>query len=104
MQKKTPKLFISHSTLDQSYVSYLVRLLELLGLNSDNLFCSSAKGYGIPLGRNIYDYLREQFQDFDLRVLFILSDNYYDSVASMNEMGAAWVLQHKYTSILLPRY
>ena len=104
MQKKTPKLFISHSTLDQSYVSYLVRLLELLGLNSDNLFCSSAKGYGIPLGRNIYDYLREQFQDFDLRVLFILSDNYYDSVASMNEMGAAWVLQHKYTSILLPRF
>lgn len=104
MQKKLPKIFISHSTLDQSYVSYLVRLLELLGLNSNNLFCSSAKGYGVPLGRNIYDYLREQFQDFDLRVFFILSANYYDSVASMNEMGAAWVLQHKYTSILLPRF
>lgn len=104
IQRKSPKLFISHSTLDISYVSYLIRLLELLGMNSDNLFCSSAKGYGIPLDGNIYDYLRDQFRDFDLRVLFILSDNYYNSVASMNEMGAAWVLQHKYTSVLLPRF
>lgn len=32
------------------------------------------------------------------------SENYYQSVASLNEMGAAWVLLNKYTSILLPGF
>ena len=40
----------------------------------------------------------------NLHVFFILSDNYYQSVASMNEMGAAWILQTKYTTVLLPNF
>ncbi len=53
---------------------------------------------------NIYDYLKEQFQNYDLRVIFVLSENYYNSADSLNEMGAAWVLQHKYTSVLIPQF
>lgn len=34
----------------------------------------------------------------------MLLDHYYESVASMNEMGAAWVLQKKYTIVLLPGF
>lgn len=68
------------------------------------MFCSSIAGYNVPLDSNIYDYLKEQFQRYDLRVIFILSENYYNSAASLNEMGAAWVLQHKYTSVLLPQF
>ena len=33
-----------------------------------------------------------------------MSKNYYDSIACMNEMGAAWALQSKYTIILLPGF
>ena len=98
------KLFISHSSRDIAYVSHLVKFLGSLGMNEDNMFCSSVKGYGIPLGENIYDYLKDQFQNYKLKVIFVLSDNYYKSVASLNEMGAAWVLQNDYNCILLPKF
>lgn len=102
--KKANKIFISHSSRDLAFVQPLVELLEHIGLNPENMFCSSISGYNVPLDNNIYDYLKEQFQNYNLRVIFILSENYYGSPDSLNEMGAAWVLQHKYTSILLPQF
>lgn len=102
--EKEIKIFISHSSLDVEFVSDLVELLEDIGIRREQLFCSSVPGYGIPLGEDIYEYLRKEFQNYDLHVIFILSENYYNSTASMNEMGAAWVLQYKYTTILLPGF
>jgi len=104
LNSKQPKVIISHSCNDSAFVSSLVTLLEAIGLNSKQLLCSSVPGYGIPLGSDIYDYLREQFQNYNLHVIFVLSKNYYDSAACMNEMGAAWVLLSKYTMILLPSF
>lgn len=101
---KPKKIFISHSSQDLAYVQPLVELFRHIGLNEKNIFCSSIPGYRIPLGKNIFSYLKEQFQNYDLRVIFVLSENYYSSPASLNEMGAAWVLQHRYTSILLPNF
>lgn len=101
---KQAKIFISHSTRDIEFVRPLVDLFEHIGLTAENMFCSSVPGYSIPLGENIYDYLKEQFQNYDLRVVFVLSENYYNSPASLNEMGAAWVLQYKYTSVLIPQF
>lgn len=103
-KKKSSKIFISHSSRDLAFVQPLVELFEHIGLNSENMFCSSVAGYNVPLDGNIYDYLKEQFQSYDLRVIFMLSENYYNSPASLNEMGAAWVLQHRYTSVLLPQF
>ncbi|MPM23013.1 hypothetical protein SDC9_69475 [bioreactor metagenome] len=104
MQQKKAKVFISHSGDDKDYVKYIVDLLEDVGLTNEQLFCSSASGYGIPLNEDIYDYLKQQFQIHNLFVIFVLSKNYYNSVACMNEMGAAWVLQNSYTTILLPSF
>lgn len=101
---KSPKIFISHSSLDKNYVSDIVELLEDLGIREDQLFCSSIAGYGIPLDEDIYDYLKQQFQEYDLHIIFVLSDNYYKSPACLNEMGATWVLQKRYTTILLPGF
>lgn len=101
---KSPKIFISHSSLDKDYVSDIVELLEDLGIRGNQLFCSSIPGYGIPLDEDIYDYLKQQFQEYDLHVIFVLSDNYYKSPACLNEMGATWVLQKRYTTILLPGF
>lgn len=103
-RKKPSKIFISHSSRDLAFVQPLVELFEHIGLNPQNMFCSSVAGYNVPLDSNIYNYLKEQFQNYDLRVIFILSENYYKSPASLNEMGAAWVLQHRYTSVLLPQF
>lgn len=101
---KTPKIFISHSSKDIKYVSALVELLCDIGLNADHIFCSSVPGYGIPLDYDIYDFLKQQFQQHNLHVIFVLSANYYESPACLNEMGAAWILQNNYTSILLPSF
>ena len=97
---KDPKLFISHSSNDKVLVEGLVTLLEFLGFKENNMFCSSVEGYGIPLGNNIFDYLRSQFEEHQLFVLFIHSPNYYKSSVSLNEMGAAWALKQKYFSVL----
>ena len=102
--EKPFKIFISHSSRDLAFVQPLVELFERIGLNAENMFCSSVAGYNVPLDNNIYDYLKEQFQNYNLRVIFVLSENYYGSMACLIEMGAAWVLQHRYTSVLLPQF
>lgn len=100
MDTKTPKLFISHSSKDISFVEALVGLLEFLGFNETNLFCSSVEGYGIRIGQNIFDYLRNQFYEHELFVIFVHSPHYYGSYVSLNEMGAAWILKKQYFSFL----
>lgn len=100
----TPKIFISHSSADLEYVQPFVELLADIGLTNDNLFCSSAPDYAIPLNQDIYDYLASLFHNHKLYVIFMLSDNYYKSPVCLNEMGAAWVLKSEYTSILLPQF
>lgn len=101
---KAPKIFISHNSKDKDYVELFVDLLEDIGFTEDQIFCSSVDGYGVPLDENIFDYLKRQFESFDLHVIYILSRNYYQSVASLNEMGAAWIMKTRYTNILLPGF
>lgn len=101
---KLKKVFISHASKDKSFVELFVNLLEDIGLSETEIVCSSIPRYGIPLGKDIYDWLSEQFQNCDLHIIFILSDNYYNSVACLNEMGAAWVLKQKYDTVLLPEF
>lgn len=103
-EKKTPMLLISHATADKKYAEYLVALFENIGLNQTHIICSSVPGYGIPLNQKVYDWLADRFRTLDLYVIFILSDRYYSSAASLNEMGAAWVTKKEYTSILLPGF
>ena len=102
--KKPIKIFISHSSQDIAFVKPIVDLFENIGINENNMFCSSVIGYKIPLGNNILEYLKNLFKSYDLRVIYVLSENYYNSPICLMEMGATWVLQHRYTSILLPQF
>lgn len=101
---KKAKIFISHSSEDVKMVSRFVDLLADMGLTNEELFCSSVPDYGIPLNEDIYDYLASLFRNYDIYVIFMLSQNYYNSPACLNEMGAAWVLKSDYTSVLLPGF
>ena len=82
----------------------LTELLEDIGMPDGSFVCTSVPGHGIPGGAKIFDWLREQFLTCDLRVLFALSHNYYESAASLNEMGAAWVTKSADTLLLLPGF
>lgn len=101
---KKPMLFISHASADIKYVQPLVELLADIGLNNETMFCSSVPDYHIPMDNDIYDYLKRLFDNYELHVVFMLSDNYYKSAACLNEMGASWVLRKRYSTILLPKF
>lgn len=97
---QTPKVFISHNTEDVDFAKEIIAMLVALGVKHDDIFCSSVPGYGIPFGKNIINSLRSQFDSFKLFVIFIHSPRYYNSVISLNEMGAAWILRAKHCSFL----
>lgn len=99
---KAPLVFISHSSKDIAFVESLVDLLEDIGLDDSNLFCSSIPGYWIGLSENIFEVLLSLFTDRSLYVIFVQSPNFYKSPVSLNEMGAAWALKSEYCSILTP--
>lgn len=103
--KKANKIFISHSQKDIKIVEKFVDLLNRIGLDRNTLFCSSVPGFNIKQGSgDIFDYLRSEFDNNNLFVVFMLSKNYYESAACLNEMGAAWVLRKQYQTILLPEF
>lgn len=102
---KSPKIFISHSTNDVAIVEKLVTMLEQIGVKQSQLFCSSIAGYGIPQGAgDLYNYIRNEMSNDNLFVIMMLSPNYYSSPVCLNEMGATWVKQSAYQSILLPGF
>ena len=101
---KKPLLFISHSSANENVATNLVQLLRTIGFNNKNLFCSSVPGYDIKEGEDIYDTLASKFQDYNIFVIFLLSSEYYQSPACLNEMGATWVLKANYSTIVCPGF
>lgn len=100
IKEKAPMVFISHSSMDKEFVEALVTLLESIGFDNTNLFCSSIPDYWIGLSQNIFESLRMLFNEHELYVIFVQSPRYYKSAVSLNEMGAAWVLKNDCCSIL----
>lgn len=100
VKQKKPMVFISHKHDDIDFVHDLCDLLQDIGLDKTNLFCSSIPGLWIGLSKDIFESLRTLFHDYRLFVIFVQTPNYYKSPVSLNEMGAAWVLQTEYCSIL----
>lgn len=104
MQRQYDRLFISHSYEDRNIIEAFVELLEDIGLGSNEIFYSSLPEYGVSLDENIADAIKREFTDKKVYTVFMLSQNYYNSVMCLNEMGAVWVMQHSYSSVLLPGY
>jgi len=97
------KIFISHKSEDSMLIDGFVELLEALGLNHEHIIYTSKDGYGIPFGENIYDYLKATLND-ETMMIFMLSNNYYKSVACLNEMGASWVNSTQSFAFMLPLF
>lgn len=98
------KLFISHATSDKVITRAFVDMLYAIGMKQEDMFCSSVPEIGIPIKQDIYSYIKEIFTSDSLYVVFMLSSQYYKSVACLNEMGATWITQTEYVSILLPGF
>lgn len=93
-------VFISHSTNDHEIAGKIVDFLMSMGIQSNNIFCTSVHGYSIPYGQNWLDYIKSKIDDNSL-VIMLISSNYYSSAMCMCEMGAAWVKSGKMIPILI---
>ena len=98
-----PKILISHSSADKHFCDIFVEFLVSIGFTQDTLIYTSKSEFAVPLGKDIYDYLRFNLNS-KIWVFFMLSQNFYGSPACLNEMGAAWVRQTRYYSVILPGF
>ncbi len=95
------KIFISHASKDSEIVEDIIEIFETIGVESNQIFCTSFEGYGIDLGDNFLDTIKEELSSETL-VIFILSENFYASPVCLCEMGATWVLAKEHIPILIP--
>lgn len=95
------KIFISHSSKDALLVEEVIELLEVVGIKSEQIFCSSFEGYSIGLGQDFLQRIKDELNS-NVLVLFVLTPNFYNSPVSLCEMGAAWVRTSKHIPIVVP--
>lgn len=98
-----PIIFISHSSTDKRYGDALRKFIIGLGVKDNQLIYTSHELNGIPMDKNIYEYLRENFNN-KVFMIILWSNTYLESPACLNEMGAAWVTQSDYTNIYVPDF
>lgn len=97
------KIFISHSSNNADYGNALVDLLITIGVKSEKIIFTSNDAHGIPIGKNIFQWLREQIKEKPF-IIYLLSPSYYRSVACLNEMGAAWIVENEHAMIFTPSF
>lgn len=97
------KVFISHSSKNKIYGEKLVELMRGLGLKENEIIFTSNIAYGIPVGQNIFNWLKSQISENPF-VIYLLSEEYYESIACLNEMGAAWIIENKHAAIFIPNF
>jgi len=102
-KRDTMKIFISHASANKKYGNALVDLLIGIGIPDDRIIFTSNNAHGVPNGANIFDWLKSQIVEGNY-VIYLLSKEYYESVACLNEMGAAWVTGNKHSLIFLPKF
>lgn len=98
----SPKIFISHSHNDEILVDKFVDLLDTgCGVKRADIFCSSLPGMGVEPGKDFLKHIKDEM-DSPLLVILFLSENYYESVFCVCELGATWVLDRSIFPIIVP--
>lgn len=100
----TAKLFISHSSKDEVIVNAFVRFMRGIGIDERNIISSTTAGTQIKTGAPLYESLRNILNDENVFVIFLLSENFYNSTVCLNEMGAVWIKQIRCQYIILPGF
>lgn len=98
-----PIILLSHRSTDKKYGDAIEKLLSSMGIRNDQLIYTSHPLHKIPLDKNIYEYLRESFGR-KIFVIVLWSNEYLNSPACLNEMGAMWVTQSDYTNVYVPSF
>ena len=99
---KSYRLFLSHAAADIQFVEIFETLLaKSMGLTSEEIFCSSLEGQGVPKGASFVEEIRARVSNAD-GVVALLTPAYLDSPFCMAELGAAWALKRQRLPIVVP--
>ena len=98
-----PLIFLSHRSSDKKYGDALAKFIVGLGVKNEQLIYTSHPLHKIPLDENIYEYLRKNINR-DIFMIILWSDEYLNSPACLNEMGASWVVQCDFTNVYVPQF
>lgn len=82
------KLFISHSSKDKNLVDKIITLCTSIGINPDDIFCSSFEGQGVKNGKRINSEIKKELLSATA-VLYIVTKHFVDSTYCSQELGAA---------------
>ena len=96
---KIPKLFISHSSKDVSFVNPFCDMLLNCGIKNESMYCSSIPFVGTKLNGNFSNDIKKQFTDYDLYGVFIVSEHFLNSEFCVWE--AKQIHTNKYVVIYL---
>jgi len=100
--EKSYRLFLSHAAADTHLVEIFETLLaKSMGLTSEEIFCSSLEGQGVPKGASFVEEIRARVSDAE-GVVALLTPAYLDSPFCMAELGAAWALKTQRLPIVVP--
>lgn len=95
-------IFISHAEKDKELAKLVVDLIEDgIGVPESEIFCSSLVGYDIPTGSDFIEYIKSEIEKPKVFIPLI-SPSYYNSKFCLCELGAAWVLSHKWFPFIVP--
>lgn len=97
------KIFISHASANKNHANAFVELLRNIGIKEGEIIYTSNTVYGIPTGKNIFDWLKTQISEKPF-VIYLLSREYYLSIVCLNEMGAAWIVENEHAVIFTPNF
>ena len=102
-KEHTKKIFISHSSKGAAIVKLFADyILQLgIGINADDIFCTSIEEMGIRNGEDIRKHIRENITSADFSFMMI-SKNYKSSEICLNEMGAVWATNNNVRYFVLP--
>ena len=100
MEDISPKIFISHASLDSPIGERFLEALIELGIKKENVFYSSSYHTGVKLGKNFHEEVKKALNSAEI-VVFLLTPNFYKSEFCLNEMGAVWYSNKKFIPILL---
>lgn len=102
-ENSVEEVFISHSEEDHAFALALHDLLITIGLKESQIFLSSISGGGIPLGVDPHNFMQEKINESGL-VLFLLSENFFNSPYCLCEMGASWGIPKDRFSFVIPPF
>lgn len=99
-EKSKELYFISHSNIDADKCAKIAYFLEDIGIPKDSIRCTSLTGYDVPLGNDINEFIKGSFK-YDITVIYVISENYFNSRYCLNEMGATWITESEHFTVKL---